>query len=87
MSWVAYDAGRVKSNSISWKRTYREELKRKIQVFEKPITSPEKRKWMRTKKRRYEATRIYIGSQAERWSEVKKSPPSDSEVARVLLDR
>ncbi|XP_071810781.1 uncharacterized protein [Apostichopus japonicus] len=55
----------------------------------KNLTSPQKRKWRMAQKRRYEATRVHLGSQVGRWIELKKKLglKSDIEVARVLIDR
>ncbi|XP_071854279.1 uncharacterized protein [Apostichopus japonicus] len=55
----------------------------------KNLTSPEKRKWRKTQKQRYEATRIHLGNQVERWTELKEKLglKNDTEVARYLLDR
>ncbi|PIK35765.1 hypothetical protein BSL78_27409 [Apostichopus japonicus] len=55
----------------------------------KNLTSPEKRKWRKTQKQRFEATRIHLGNQVERWTELKEKLglKNDTEVARYLLDR
>ncbi|PIK38600.1 hypothetical protein BSL78_24563 [Apostichopus japonicus] len=54
----------------------------------KNLTSPEKRKWRKAQKQRYEATRIHLGNQVERWTELKEKLglKNDTEVARYLLD-
>ncbi|PIK44474.1 pol-like protein [Apostichopus japonicus] len=43
--------------------------------------------WWKTEKRRYEATRIHLGNQVERWTELKEKLglKNDTEVARYLL--
>ena len=55
----------------------------------KNLATPEKKKWRKDQKKKYEDTRVHLGNQLERWGEVKGQLclKTDSEFARFLLDR
>ncbi|PIK62611.1 hypothetical protein BSL78_00507 [Apostichopus japonicus] len=64
-----------------------EARKRKIQEFEEPYFTG-KEKVAESSKAKVEATRIHLGNQVERWTELKEKLglKNDTEVARYLLD-